>query len=74
MILKVKIEYESELQKLRDVFGIDIVFHHKEDKDPYGYTLIDHKSSKVYKGSELLKMAELFEFTSDTIDKRTLNS
>lgn len=68
---KVKIEYESELQKkLRDVFGIDIVFHHKEDKDPYGYTLIDHKSSKVYKGSELLKMAELFEFTSDTIDKK----
>lgn len=68
---KVKIEYESELQKkLRDVFGIDIVFHHKEDKDPYGYTLIDHKSGKVYKGSELLKMAELFEFTSDTIDKK----
>ncbi|MCT4047235.1 relaxase/mobilization nuclease domain-containing protein [Elizabethkingia anophelis] len=68
---RVKIEYESELQKkLRDVFGIDIVFHHKEDKDPYGYTLIDHKSGKVYKGSELLKMAELFEFTSDTIDKK----
>lgn len=68
---RVKIEYESELQKkLRDVFGIDIVFHHKEDKGPYGYTLIDHKSGKVYKGSELLKMAELFEFTSDTIDKK----
>ncbi|HFI4796589.1 relaxase/mobilization nuclease domain-containing protein [Elizabethkingia anophelis] len=68
---KIKIEFESELQKkLKDIFGIDIAFHHKEDKDPYGYTLIDHKSGKVYKGSELLKMAELFEFKSDTIDKK----
>ncbi|MDV2442570.1 mobilization protein [Elizabethkingia anophelis] len=68
---KVKIEYESKLQKkLRDVFGIDIAFHYKEDKIPFGYTLIDHKSGKVYKGSELVKMNDLFEFTSDVIDKK----
>ncbi|HAY3557046.1 relaxase/mobilization nuclease domain-containing protein [Elizabethkingia anophelis] len=68
---KIKIEFESELQKkLKDIFGIDIAFHHKEDKDPFGYTLIDHKSGKVYKGSELIKMNELFEFTSDVIDKK----
>lgn len=68
---KMKIEFESELQKkLKDVFGIDIVFHQKEDLKPFGYTLIDHKSGKVYKGSEVLKMNELFEFTSDKIDKK----
>ncbi|ELR81215.1 Relaxase/mobilization nuclease [Elizabethkingia anophelis R26] len=68
---KIKIEFESELQKkLKDIFGIDIAFHHKEDKDPFGYTLIDHKSGKVYKGSELIKMNELFEFTPDVIDKK----
>ncbi|MDV3507043.1 mobilization protein [Elizabethkingia anophelis] len=68
---KIKIEFESELQKkLKDIFGIDIAFHHKEDKDPFGYTLIDHKSGKVYKGSELIKMSELFEFTPDVIDKK----
>ncbi len=68
---KMKIEFESELQKkLKDIFGIDIVFHQKEDLKPFGYTLIDHKSGKVYKGSEVLRINELFEFTSDKIDKK----
>lgn len=52
-----KIEFESELQhKLREVFGIDIVFHFKDDKKPYGYTLIDNATQKVYKGSDILKI------------------
>ena len=42
---KPKIEFESELQKkLRDVFGIDVIFHHKDELHPFGYTLIDHKT------------------------------
>ena len=69
---KSKIEFESELQKkLKDVFGIDIVFHHKEDKNPFGYTVIDHKTGKVYKGGDIMKMNEVFEFTSDKLDKKT---
>ena len=89
---KPKIEFESELQKkLRDVFGIDIVFHYKESEPPltensnqktgsgtaarpFGYTLIDHKTGSVYKGSEIMKMNEMFEFTSDAIDKRLFES
>lgn len=90
---KAKIEFESELQKkLRDVFGIDVVFHYKESKpplkedsnkktgsdtaatQPFGYTLIDHKTGSIYKGSEIMKMNELFEFTSDAIDKRLFES
>lgn len=68
---KMKIEFESELQKkLKDIFGIDIVFHQKEDLKPFGYTLIDHKSGKVYKGSEVLRINELFECTTDKIDKK----
>ncbi|KUJ50056.1 relaxase/mobilization nuclease domain-containing protein [Chryseobacterium sp. JAH] len=70
-----KIEFESELQKkLRDVFGIDIVFHHKDEYQPFGYTLIDHKTGTVYKGSELMKMSELFEFTSEKIGKKLFES
>lgn len=72
---KPKIEYESELQKkLRDIFGIDIVFHFKDDKMPFGYTLIDHKTGTVYKGSDLIKMNELFELTTDSINKKWFES
>ena len=68
---KIKVAYESELQeKLRQLFGIDIVFHHKENYQPFGYSLIDHKSSIVYKGSEVLKMTDLFDFTEDILDKK----
>lgn len=69
---KMKIAFESELQKkLKGVFGIDMVFHHREDKNPFGYTVIDHKTGKVYKGSDIMKMNEVFEFTSDKLDKKT---
>lgn len=68
---KPEIAFESELQKkLKDSFGIDILFHHKDGKMPFGYTLIDHKTEKVYKGSEVMKMGELFELTSAVMDKR----
>lgn len=70
-----KIEFESELQKmLRDVYGIDLVFHHKDEFQPFGYTVIDHKTSAVYKGSEVMKMNELFEFTSEKMDKKLFES
>ena len=72
---KPKIEFESELQKkLRDVFGIDVIFHHKDELHPFGYTLIDHKTGTIYKGSEILKMNNLFEFTSETMDKKLFES
>jgi len=66
-----KIEYVSELQeKLRQIFGIDIVFHFKDDKQPFGYTLIDNKNQQVYKGSEIVKMKDIFDFTEDSVDKK----
>ena len=72
---KPKIEFESELQKkLRDVFGIDVIFHHKDELHPFGYTLIDHKTETIYKGSDILKMNNLFEFTSETMDKKLFES
>ncbi|KFF01317.1 mobilization protein [Chryseobacterium formosense] len=70
-----KIEFVSEIQKkLKDVFGVDLVFHHKDKNQPFGYTVIDHKTGAVYKGSEIMKMKELFEFTSDKMDKRLFES
>ena len=83
---KPKIEFESELQKkLREVFGIDVVFHQVDEKSqskeksegglhPFGYTLIDHKTETIYKGSDILKMNDLFDFTSEVIDKKLFES
>ena len=72
---KPKVEFESELQnKLRVNFGIDISFHQKDDQKPFGYTIIDHKSGSIYKGSDILKMNELFEFTNETIEKKLFES
>ena len=66
-----KIEFESELQKkLKETFGIDILFHHKDGFRPFGYSLIDNRTGTVYKGSEIMKMNDLFEFTSEMMDKR----
>ena len=72
---KPKVEFESELQKkLRDIFGLDVVFHHKDGHRPFGYSIIDHKSGKVFKGSEIMKMNDLFELTDEKIDKKLFES
>ncbi len=69
---EIKVEFESELQhNFRKLFGVDIVFHNKDDKAPFGYTIIDHKTGEVFKGSEIMKMKDLFEFTDERIDKKT---
>lgn len=69
------IEWESELQKkLRDMFGIDIIFHHKGELTPFGYTIIDNKSKSIFKGSEIIKMNQVFEFTNEQIDKKNFES
>ncbi len=69
---EIKVDFDSEFQhNLRKLFGLDIVFHNKDDKDPFGYSIIDHKTGAVFKGSEIMKMQELFEFTTDSIDKKT---
>lgn len=66
-----KIEFVSEVQeKLRNIFGVDIVFHHKDDKLPFGYTLIDNKTQQVYKGSEIMKLKEAFLLTDSSINKK----
>jgi len=69
--LEKKTAFESELQKvLRDKFGIEIVFSNKDDKMPFGYTIIDHYTKQVFKGSEIEKMKNVFEFTDEKIDKK----
>jgi len=52
--------YHSALSRMmHQKFGVEFVFHFKDDKPPYGYTIIDHVGQQVYKGSELMKLAQL---------------
>ncbi len=63
--------YQSELQyQLKKKFGIDVVFSLKDDQLPFGYTIIDHQSNSIYDGSEIMKMGNLFHFTSEILDKK----
>ena len=59
---------------MRDIFGLELVFHHKDGHKPFGYSIIDHKSGKVFKGSEIMKMDDLFEMTDEKIDKKLFES
>ncbi|WP_121812968.1 relaxase/mobilization nuclease domain-containing protein [Mucilaginibacter kameinonensis] len=62
--LKKPIGYTSDLSKLlKQMFDIDIVYHGKDGKPPYGYTIIDHKSNSVFKGSEIMPLKEFIDNT-----------
>ncbi len=42
-------------------YGLDIMFHSSEGKAPYGYTVVDHHTKQVFKGSEILKLQYLLD-------------
>jgi len=56
----ITIGYTSKLAELlSEKLGVKLIFHGKDGKPPYGYTLIDHAQKTVYKGAELMPLAEL---------------
>lgn len=58
--------YTSELADLlREKFGVETLFHGKPGKPPYGYTIIDHARKTVYKGGELMPLAELGRYVAE---------
>ncbi len=51
--------YTSAMARmLSDKFGVQIIFHGKDGKPPYGYTVIDHSRKMVYKGKDVIPLAE----------------
>lgn len=70
------VRYSSEfsafaLKKL----GFEIVFHSAEGKLPYGYTIIDHHSQHVFKGSEVMPLKEMLsiEVSSQSCEVKVLD-
>ena len=53
-------------QMLSAKFGVQIIFHGKDGKPPYGYTVIDHSRKMVYKGKDLMPLAEFIAPSQDT--------
>lgn len=52
--------YRSDFTEfMRERFGLQFVFHFKNDKTPYGYTIVDHKSKAVFKGGGIMTLTEL---------------
>ncbi|MCI0922416.1 relaxase/mobilization nuclease domain-containing protein [Sphingobacterium rhinopitheci] len=51
---------------LHQKLGLQVIFHAKAGKAPYGYTVIDHLSKSAFKGSEIMSLAEFISPISKT--------
>lgn len=49
------------IQLLQTKYRVDLVFHSSEGKAPYGYSVIDHATKQVFKGSEILNLKHLLD-------------
>lgn len=66
--------YNSELAgMLQRDFGLQIFFHAKDGKQPYGYTVIDHAKKAVYKGGDLMPLAEFIKPAPEQTKHTTIN-
>lgn len=73
-LYRTEMGYTSALATfLQEKFGLQVLFHSKGDKPPYGYTLIDHSGKAVYKGGEIIALAEFIESIRQT-DKEQIQS
>ncbi|MFC0513139.1 relaxase/mobilization nuclease domain-containing protein [Mucilaginibacter angelicae] len=53
---------------MKERFHIDLLFHSAEGKKPYGYSIIDHDTKQVFKGSEVLPLKELLNVVPDAFN------
>jgi len=51
-------------QLLKGHNQVELVFHAAEGKAPYGYTILDHGTQQVFKGSEVLSLKYLSTLTT----------
>ncbi len=61
--------YRSEMADfLKEKFGVELIFHGRDGKASYGYTIIDHDRKIILKGSEVFPLKNLMqEETKDTV-------
>jgi hypothetical protein len=44
------------IRLMKEKFQLDLIFHSSEGKTPYGYSVIDYATQRVFKGSEILTL------------------
>ncbi len=54
-----KAQFKQFLEELKNQLGISIVFNQWKDGSTRGYTLIDHQTKSVFKGSDILQLDKL---------------
>lgn len=59
---------------LHEKFGLQAVFHSKNGKPPYGYTLVDHATKAVYKGGEVMPLSEFIAHRATTSGRQQSHS
>ena len=64
---------------MKEKFGMDIVFHYPKKSDdlskhenPYGYSIIDHKSKTVMKGSQIMPLKDLLSGKEKPLHKEAI--
>ncbi|KRT17748.1 hypothetical protein ASU31_00165 [Pedobacter ginsenosidimutans] len=66
------LKYFSGLsERLSADFGLEFVFHFKDDKIPYGYTVLDHVQKNVFKGGDIMSLGKFSAFA--TVETRQSN-
>lgn len=54
--------YTSDLAKhLKSILGVEMVFHYKDDKPPYGYSILDYGEKNVFKGGDVINIKDLID-------------
>jgi hypothetical protein len=54
-------------EHLSDTHQVALIFHAAEEKQPYGYSIIDHGQKLVLKGSEVMPLRELLSAHTELI-------
>lgn len=54
-----KAQFKQFLEELKEQLGISIIFNQWKDGSTRGYTLIDHQTKSVFKGSDILQLDKL---------------
>jgi hypothetical protein len=51
---------------MKTKMGVELIFHSKDGKPAYGYTVIDHAQKNAYKGSEIMPLKVLMPLLDST--------